>query len=185
MTNEELILQKLDALGSNMISEIGSLKEEVGFLREKLYAQTSRQDGMISCQKKLADRQDNLERIAKDHTEEIEALVLRVNKLAENQENVIWKSKNGSRLGLKREPVYDLFDSLGIPRNYALTLLDAGRKLCVECSSKSFNHSKNVRIKGGPVTRAIVILTERARPTNDQSGGEENGQPRLNTHEKR
>ena len=153
MTNEELILQKLDSLELTLAEKI----DTVNALIEKLNNRLNKHG------EKLIDfevRQKELTAIAQKHDAEIQHLKELMDDLAKDRSNVIWESKNGSRLALKREPVYDLFDSLGIPRNYALTLLDAGRKLCVECSRKSFNHTKNVRIKGGPVTRAIVILTE-------------------------
>lgn len=160
MTNEELILQKLDAMEATLTGQLAAVKEEIATLNQKQRMLSSGQNELLERQKKMTDRQNQLDKIAQEHSDEINRLTKLVDDLAKDRGNVVWESKNGAKLGLKREPVYDLFDSLGIPRNYALTLLDAGRKLCVECSSKSFNHSKNVRIKGGPVTRAIVILTE-------------------------
>ena len=160
MTNEELILQKLDAMEATLTGQLAAVKEEIATLNQKQRMLSSGQNELLERQKKMTDRQNQLDKIAQEHSDEINRLTKLVDDLAKDRGNVVWESKNGAKLGLKREPVYDLFDSLGIPRNYALTLLDAGRKLCVECSSKSFNHSKNVRIKGGPITRAIVILTE-------------------------
>lgn len=163
MTNEERedrILKKLDSVEAALNSQLLAVREEIAALNQKQRVLSSGQNELLERQKKMTDRQNQLDKIAQEHSDEINRLTKLVDDLAKDRGNVVWESKNGAKLGLKREPVYDLFDSLGIPRNYALTLLDAGRKLCVECSSKSFNHSKNVRIKGGPVTRAIVILTE-------------------------
>ena len=153
MTAEQQILEKLDSLELTMSEKIDAINAMIEHLHDRI---VSHSDKLVNVEA----RQRELTEVAHKHDEEIQQLKKLVDELAKDPSNVIWESKNGSRLALKREPVYDLFDSLGIPRNYALTLLDAGRKLCVECSSKSFNHSKNVRIKGGPVTRAIVILTE-------------------------
>ena len=161
MTNEELILQKLDAMEATLTGQLAAVKEEIATLNQKQRVLSSGQNELLERQKKMTDRQNKLDKIAQEQSNEIAALIHRVDALAEIQENIIWRSKDKSKIGLDKQRVYEMFDDFGIEKSLGLLFLDAGHKLCAEESPSGPYRTKNIWIKGsGKATRAIVIISE-------------------------
>lgn len=160
MTNEELILQKLDAMEAALTGQLAAVKEEISALNKRQGILSAGHDELLSRQKRMSDRQNQLDRIAQEHSDEIAALIHRVDALAEIQENIFWNSKNGSRLALDRQRVYEMFDDYGIDRSLGLLLLEAGHKICVENTRGGLTRTRTVRPKGGNLIRAVVIISE-------------------------
>lgn len=164
MTNEERedrILKKLDSVEAALNSQLLAVREEIAALNKRQGILSAGHDELLSRQKRMSDRQNQLEKIAQEHSDEIAALIRRVDALAENQENVLWRSKDKTKFGLDKQRVYKMFDDFGVEKSLGLLLLDAGHKLCVEESPSGPYRTKNIWIKGsGKATRAIVIISE-------------------------
>lgn len=154
MTNEELILQKLDAMEAALTGELVSIKKTFGEIDRRFRDIDTYLDRHAHRQKILTDRAD-----AQD--KKIEALTEIVNRLAANSDNVIWKAKNQKAVGLNPLKVYDEFDKIGVPHIEGLRLLDAANRLLIDCDSKGNVHrTKKVRVSPTRTVNAVVIVIE-------------------------
>lgn len=145
MTSEELILKKLDKLEQSITDQVGTLNKDVISLRDRV----KMQDAEIAIMKEEYRKQRSL-------TTE---LMDRIDRLADDPDNVLWKSKDGCRFGLDPKTVYSVMDALGCDHTVGLRILDRAHKLDVEDRHPYYSRQKVVRRQSDkkPV-RAVVIF---------------------------